>query len=328
MNASKRITRTSSSLINLFSGRCGGYVKLEYISNITNYSVMNNIALSQKNSTNDQHPPFKIELDADDKNDSRVEKVYGTVSVKKENTEKLKPRKSVEHFPVRCVTWNCPAWFESSDAMIYHLNTYHERGIRKIFNCHLCEKTHTSLRTLQMHFTNIHSGPDRYPCSVATCSKSFVSKVIMRRHVNGVHTKQITYDCTKCSFKSHYKQHLKRHLTRVHDESGPHKCCWCKMTFDTKQMLQQHKESLHKSRRNKCKCPIETCSKYFIAYSVLQQHINAVHTKRVVFDCTKCSFKSYYKCSLVKHLAIKHREGCSTAASYLNCTWYLRTNNI
>lgn len=204
-NASDRATLTGGSLIDLFSGRCGGYVKLEYITNIPRCSKMNNdpavsIATAQKDST---------------------------------------------------------------------------------------------------------KGQQQY-------SKSFEAGR------NAIRTKRVTNSCTMCSQTSYNRQHL-----QAEDKFA---CRWCKKAFETTETLQQHMKSLHKNR-NSVECPIATCSKHFLSKQIMRQHMNAIHIKKITFNCTMCSFKSYYKCSLMRHWERKHREKSSAAVSYFNYTLRLRTNN-
>lgn len=302
MNGSNRTTNTGSSLIDLFSGLCGGYVKLDIINN-------NDIALSQNKSIKGQrkNSRAKDKLISGHKNDHVIEKWNGSVSVKKENAEKHKAVDGIERFRVVCNFRNCLQLFESFDAMIYHHGRYHERGTRKKFSCHLCKKTVQTFRTIRKHLEAIHVRHGRFSCPFATCSKSSCSKAAMQHHVNGAHTKEVAYECTKCSYQSYYQQILKQHSRRIHSGAAAFRCS--RVTA----------ESQRKSRKETSfKCPIEPCPKSFRAKYSLQQHVNAKHTKKIGFYCTQCAFISYYKCSLVKHMAVKHREVYTTAANNLN----------
>lgn len=144
---------------------------------------------------------------------------------------------------------------------------------------------------------------------------------------NSKRTKKVTFSCTMCTHTTSYRPYLSKHVANVHGQVTSHICRWCKKAFATKQTLQRHRRSVHKDRSS-IKCPIANCSKYLISNQVLRQHLNAIHTKKIAFNCTMCAFKSYYKCSLKKHLDLQHREKSSTAASQPHCTLRLRTNNM
>lgn len=137
-----------------------------------------------------------------------------------------------------------------------------------------------------------------------------------------VYNKRKARNCTKCSHTSYYSHQFKRHLANVHGEFTSYICRWCKKQFETKQKLQRHLFLLHNGRSS-YKCPIVNCSKYFPAKNAMQQHINGIHTKEIAFNCTKCDFKSYYRCSLLKHTASRHPEDSyvhtnSTSKQFMN----------
>lgn len=68
------------------------------------------------------------------------------------------------------------------------------------------------------HVNSLLAGPIRFQCPVLPCMKIFSNKGNLKQHINGIHTKKNDFRCTKCSYKSFYKQHLGRHLTKVHGE--------------------------------------------------------------------------------------------------------------
>lgn len=55
-------------------------------------------------------------------------------------------------------------------------------------------------------------------CTAPFCLKKFRDQSALRRHTNGVHTKQTAYVCKICSSIFYFNYNLKRHMRVVHKE--------------------------------------------------------------------------------------------------------------
>lgn len=171
---------------------------------------------------------------------------------KKKSASKTKKRvlhkaaKGSERFVVKCRRNGCEDLFENSDALQYHVTSYHVKGIKKKFACHLCSKTFSSKRnlhthmawkhvgkkwrchlcerlyaskaSLRYHMQLEHTGQGLIKCPFSLCTHAFVHKTFLKRHINAVHTKKIVFRCTSCLFKSYYKGNLTKHLATIHGE--------------------------------------------------------------------------------------------------------------
>lgn len=87
-------------------------------------------------------------------------------------------------------------------------------------------------------------------------------------------------------------------------------CHFCKKTFAYHSVLQVHFRTAHSVKRFECTFPM--CLKSFKNKYVLNSHINAVHTKANVYNCTKCSSHFYLQSSLSRHNKSQHatERGC------------------
>ncbi|KJA17108.1 hypothetical protein HYPSUDRAFT_46747 [Hypholoma sublateritium FD-334 SS-4] len=61
--------------------------------------------------------------------------------------------------------------------------------------------------------------PNRFKCSVGTCSHNFSSKQRLASHVNRFHPphgQQIRHFCSQCGYSTTYKSDLARHRNSIH----------------------------------------------------------------------------------------------------------------
>lgn len=144
----------------------------------------------------------------------------GNVAVKRKRGVNVKNAKSGGNVLVNCNHWSCKQMFQSWDAMWYHASYYHVRGKKRTFECHLCRRTSRDLYILQKHMNSVHIGERFFQCPFSNCSQKFFDKRTKKTHINGVHTKEIAFKCTKCSYKSYYKQNLRVHVARLHHHHG------------------------------------------------------------------------------------------------------------
>lgn len=128
-----------------------------------------------------------------------------------------------QSFKVKCLAprnGQCKASFKTRDAMLYHLTCYHAKGIKKIFECHLCKRSYLKNHHIQSHVRSVHTGLMAFKCSYQSCSKRFAVKGNLTRHINSVHSDLRPFVCPNpsCSKKFSRKTNLKRHLDLVHSD--------------------------------------------------------------------------------------------------------------
>lgn len=316
-----RAESSENSEIALSSTGCAGYVQLAtYIAKTPSHSEMSNDS-AENLTTRQQHhssahevchianygQPTDVLTDSpancmpllEDKLD--IHNKSGNVSG---NDKKRSTRKPVKDFPVKCPYLKCKESFVSCAARNYHLNSYHAIGIKKLFVCHLCKKAFRILYTLKKHFNGVHSHRIRFTCPIASCPKFFYFKNTLQTHVKTLHTDKVAFQCPKCPRKSYSRSNLIQHLAKVHGEVPHLSCHLCGKTFNANQSVQMHLNSVHDGFR----CPSETCSSQFSAKSTMMDHINALHTKKTMFQCPKCPHKTYYKQHLKRHLRNTHGD--------------------
>lgn len=186
----------------------------------------------------------------------------------------------------------CRDLFESTDA----------KGVEKSSSCHLCNKTLTLERGLQLRMNSVHSGL-RFQCPIATCSKKFTRMGHLNQHRNAVHTKKNVFECTKCAYKYYYKSALTQHLANKHGRRTTYSCYLCQNTFSFNYNLQQQMRSVHLGLRP-FQCPIPKYLKKFTGKCNMTRHTDA--RKKYAFKCADCAVNFHRKVLLSNHLANKN----------------------
>lgn len=143
-----------------------------------------------------------------------------------------------EEFTVTCPWKFC--WenqFESVDAMRYHLTTFHRKGRKHHFECHLCKAALNDKLLLQKHINSLHNS---ILCPFPACSKTFTWQKYLRRHINNIHefhTKKKVFPCEMCPMKYYRKNHLGRHMAAKHGVGKTYSCVICQTTVVSSDLL-------------------------------------------------------------------------------------------
>lgn len=152
----------------------------------------------------------------DDEEDCNVGAKTG--STKKQNNASNKTNANNWKFKVNCNERNCKEIFDSRTSLVYHVNYYHAKGIKKNFECHLCKRSFPVKRDFRRHFDAVHSALKPFKCANESCLKLFSRKGNLMRHIETVHLGLKPFQCPnqKCSKRFTLKGNLKRHVDSVH----------------------------------------------------------------------------------------------------------------
>ena len=119
--------------------------------------------------------------------------------------------------------------------------------------------------------------------------------------------------CTICG-KLVPSKFLCSHMKK-HEKSASYSCLKCDKTFQSNYYLTEHNLHLHSNRV--FTCPMENCGKSFKKRSVLQCHIQCIHTNRMRHHCSHCIKTFSMKADLLNHIKSVHdglKELCSVCA--------------
>ena len=92
-----------------------------------------------------------------------------------------------EHPDAKIVCQVCGRKFKNGSHLKTHLQTVHDVGDVKTYQCDLCPKVCTQKSNLKCHMASVHGVGDvkTYQCDI--CSKVFNQKSKLKTHLNRVH---------------------------------------------------------------------------------------------------------------------------------------------
>ena len=157
-------------------------------------------------------------------------------------------------------------------------SSYPDPGLRRPLACSFpgCHYRANFVGGLKRHI-NLHHNPERRREHVCTlCLKTFYTEQCLRGHVNGVHTLEKSYKCSKCCYTSAYSANLIRHNKTAHEpKKPPVKWLSCQS------------------------CDYRTRFKQYLGLHVMTAHSNY---RRFQCEETGCSFSTNYAPRFKKHL--------------------------
>ena len=109
------------------------------------------------------------------------------------------------------------------------------------------------------------------------CDKIFSRRHDLRSHIEFKHAGVDNGKCPDCGKVFSESYELKRHITNIHSESGKEMCDICNKEFATKRYVDAHKRATH------------------------------LREREILHPCDQCSFTSYNKLSLKKHIRNLHQ---------------------
>ncbi|XP_037781522.1 uncharacterized protein LOC119577920 [Penaeus monodon] len=202
-----------------------------------------------------------------------------------------------------------------------------ENTEKNCFECEICGKTYSDLRSCQAHIRGVHLEArqmckhcgkmfkrrcDLYqherrhseanvPCKV--CGKNFKLRKDLAAHM-ATHVGRKKFSCNDCDKELTSLRNLKNHIASVHKKQRAFECHICKKTYSKACSLQVHMRSVHTGERP-FKCNV--CSKRFCDPALLKLH-HAVHTGERKYSCTLCDRRFNQYSNMISHQRVHSNE--------------------
>lgn len=135
-------------------------------------------------------------------------------------------------FPYQCIP--CGKQYKAKISLDKHRESFHE-GIKRVFPCHLCDKSFTRKAKLNDH-VNFHLGQSRHLCEY--CGKPFLSRKTLRTHLL-IHEDKKPFLCQVCGRAFRQSNVLKLHMS-THTGIKPFKCNACGKQFIHRVYMVRH----------------------------------------------------------------------------------------
>lgn len=237
------------------------------------------------------------------------------LAIAKKGQSEMGVDRETDKFPVKCMRRCVMNSFESLNAMYYHVEIFHAKGIKNTFECHLCKFKITSKfkSNFYRHMRSVHFGSESFQCPIQGCSRKFALKAYIKPHIDMVHSKNPRF-CGLCGNSFKCIRLLRRHVKQVHNEQSRFKCqvASCSKAFPRRYILKEHAINEHRDTLGMhCTFRCHLCNKPCLSLSLLKAHMTHQHIKGKRFKCPipKCLKKYYNKNLLKRHLAYKHNKG-------------------
>ena len=108
----------------------------------------------------------------------------------------------------------CGQAFVQSAQVKRHKKLVHDKSFDNV--CHICGKTFSVPCILKEHLAVKHDiGEKSFKCDI--CYKTFSLNQSLQEHMEGVHLKNVKYNCDQCSHFSFTKGALGKHKRRAHE---------------------------------------------------------------------------------------------------------------
>lgn len=211
-------------------------------------------------------------------NDSSTEELYcrsdGVLDWRVENNVKAPKQSNRQH--VQCEY--CDKSFSFKSNYTLHLRTIH--AVKDLYKCNKCGKRFEFKRKLMEHSRLKHvivNAAERYPCT--QCERTFSSISSLQGHQINMHSDE--FKCDFCDMKFKIKSDLFEHRNLHSDQK--YKCEHCNRLFWKKSNLFSHQRYAHFNiRRFEC----NECGKRYPYKSQLKTHLKSHHPDLVIHENT------------------------------------------
>ena len=192
--------------------------------------------------------------------------------------------------PFRCKKRKCQYKCFSREKLDYHFKTKHPI----VHECELCKAVLSTGQALRLHMQGIHEQV-RVQCEQCTftCSPSY-----LKIHIESKHEGKLYY-CDMCEHTTHKKILLKRHIQAMHTDIKPFMCDRCDYKCSRKEKLKLHIHSEHEDGKLGC----EQCDFKTARAPNLREHIQNRHTKEIS-TCDHCQFSTTSKRNFTSHVKV------------------------
>ena len=226
------------------------------------------------------------------------------------------------------------------------MKTDNTRG--KSFKCLDCGRSYKHFSSIASHLRK-HTRENSLECHI--CSKEFLYESKLARHIQTVHDKvPVTHECPVCHLKftnyldlvKHFRANKSHEITkrfhckicnkgfsrncemqihlRIHTGERPYQCELCGTSFLSQSQLAKHRKKSHQKVYAKTvemlpyKC--DECEKSFKTVSCLKNHKRSHETRKRIYSCEFCTYKTYRQRNFYQHQLIHtgpayHCDQCS-----------------
>ena len=172
------------------------------------------------------------------------------------NAKKFEAHQTIRHQTVhKCE--DCGQTLDDYKKYIKHLRVVHKKT-NKQYSCQHCSKAFVQKENLDKHMSRRHSDNPEYACE--KCFKIFKSNSALKYHLTK--HENIIFKCPMCPKSLQSERGLMYHMN-VHNGVADHLCNECGRSFVTRQKLIDHTRSRHTLERPYV---CETCGAGFVRY--------------------------------------------------------------
>ncbi|XP_075990079.1 uncharacterized protein LOC142985660 [Anticarsia gemmatalis] len=213
--------------------------------------------------------------------------------------------------------------------------THYKRHIRR-YECTICHKRTTDLKTMQQHYYLTHEITlKEYTCNVCgkvsnsldihryhteshkqrlqcpDCDKTFRHRAGLMNHRHAVHEFNNTFPCTQCdkvfrwrtSLRRHFEEHTRKNKTTTEAPS----CSMCRISFASICSYRRHlRNSLKHVSQDQLRFICDHCNRRFSDKTKLRDHIEEKHLHKT-FQCHICLKMSKNRVGLDQHIRNVHK---------------------
>lgn len=189
----------------------------------------------------------------------------------------------------------CSKSYTAKDNVRCHLQQFH-----KEYKCLDCNTIITGRHNLYVHRRKAHGNKTEAICT--NCGKKFANNDVLKRHINGVHKKQLDYECHICGRRCLTASNLRTHLL-IHTNDFPHSCDTCGKSFRQLTNLKLHK----KSHSNVSTFECDVCRLKLKTKGYLREH-RKLHFANTEFRCDQCDSSFKRPAYLREHKKLMHSD--------------------
>lgn len=259
--------------------------------------------------------------------------------LEKDNTRKYIRKSRNQWKAHRCPAFGCDSIFRFHVDLNRHITEKSGSTSNHIFRCDVCGKTYGSKDNVRCHLQQFHK---EYKCGVCEtviegrhnlyvhrrkfhekkcdpicteCGKTFINNDVLKRHINGVHKKQLNFECHICARRCLTSSNLRTHLL-IHSETLPFVCDICNKSFKQQTNLKLHRKTHASANVFEC----DVCRLKLKTKGYLREH-RKLHFATADFKCDQCESTFKRPAYLRAHRKLMHtdveRVTCATCgASY------------